>query len=191
MNIRKKERTNCRNGHEMDKENSYLNKGYVLCRKCRKKALQKMGKRIGSKIKCAFCGKIKFIPKRNPKFCSPQCAGKSSPGTQSITHGKTYSPEYAIWCHMKSRCGNSNHKDYKYYGGRGIKVCKRWLDSFENFFADMELRPSPKHSIDRINNNGNYKPSNCRWVTMDIQARNRRILTRRERNDLGQFKPAA
>lgn len=64
---------------------------------------------------------------------------------------------------------------YKYYGGRGITVCDRWLASYDNFISDMGTRPSLGHSIDRINSNGNYEPSNCRWATKKEQTRNRSI----------------
>jgi len=91
----------------------------------------------------------------------------------SRTHGLTYTPEYRSWCHMKGRCYCPNDSRYHRYGGRGIKVCDRWLNSFENFYKDMGPRPSPKHSIDRVDNNGNYEPSNCRWVTVKTQNSNR------------------
>lgn len=73
-------------------------------------------------------------------------------------------PEYDVWVQMRRRCRSPKSQRYKYYGARGIKVCVRW-ESFENFIADMGSRPSPKHSIHRVDNDGNYTPDNCRWVT--------------------------
>lgn len=81
--------------------------------------------------------------------------------------------EYEIWSAMKARCLNQRSRAWRYYGGRGITVCNRWLD-FANFLADMGPRPSPKHSIDRIDVNGNYEPGNVRWTTWKVQMRNTR-----------------
>jgi len=90
----------------------------------------------------------------------------------STHHLKSHDPAYRTWSGMKSRCLNSNQPGYKDYGGRGITVCDRWLD-FSNFYADMGDRPDGTE-IDRINNNGNYEPSNCRWVTRTENSRNKR-----------------
>lgn len=82
--------------------------------------------------------------------------------------------EYYAWSSMKARCSNSKKDDFKHYGGRKIKVCKRWLTSFENFYKDMGDIPSENHSLDRINVNKGYNPSNCRWATSEIQGNNKR-----------------
>lgn len=87
-------------------------------------------------------------------------------------HGMAKTAIYNIWQHIHQRCENPKDAAYENYGGRGIKVCERW-NSFENFVADMGIRPTG-YSIDRINNDGNYEPSNCRWATTKQQLNNRR-----------------
>ena len=91
------------------------------------------------------------------------------------THGMRRWPEYKVWRSMKERCTNEKHPGFDKWGGRGIRVCARWIDSFENFIADMGRRPSHLHSIDRYPDmNGNYEPGNCRWATWEEQQNNRR-----------------
>ena len=90
------------------------------------------------------------------------------------THGESKkTPEYSTWAAMKNRCLNSNNNAYKYYGGRGISVCDRWL-KFEHFLEDMGRKPTAKHSIERIENNKGYYPDNCKWATMEEQCNNQR-----------------
>lgn len=95
----------------------------------------------------------------------------------AIIHGharrKNKSTTWTIWKHMRSRCQNPKIKAYKDYGGRGIMVCERW-NTFSNFLEDMGERPSKEFSLERINNDGNYEPSNCKWATATEQIRNRR-----------------
>jgi len=100
-------------------------------------------------------------------------------GIGTRTHGQTDTPEYRTWTGMKERCCNSRKRSFKDYGGRGIRVCDRWLNSFESFLTDMGPKPSSAHSIDRINNDGNYEPGNCRWATASQQARNKRPRQKR------------
>ena len=102
-----------------------------------------------------------------------QGARSASQKHQAGYHGMSGSPEYGIWKGMKKRCCQSSRKDYPNYGGCGITVCDKWRSSFAAFFTDMGLRPTPKHSIDRIDGTGNYEPDNCRWATSAEQNRNR------------------
>ena len=121
------------------------------------------------------------IERGNTTRCS-KCANKSRREKHS-RHGcsismKQSNPEvysnYTIWQGMKRRCYLKTARSYPDYGGRGIKVCDRWLESFDNFVEDMGFRPTSKHEIDRINTNGDYEPGNCRWATKKENARNKR-----------------
>jgi hypothetical protein len=94
------------------------------------------------------------------------------------THGMSKSTEYRAWRSMQARCHNPKCKSYPHYGGRGITICDRWVDSFENFLEDMGRRPPGKYSLDRIDVNGNYQPDNCRWATDEMQNNNRRPMKR-------------
>ncbi|GJD92882.1 hypothetical protein OCOJLMKI_0065 [Methylobacterium iners] len=95
----------------------------------------------------------------------------------AVTHGSNRrgrrAPEYTCWSGMHSRCTNQKLEAYKYYGGRGISVCAAWKD-FSQFLADMGPRPSPAHSIERLDNDGNYEPGNCVWATREVQSKNKR-----------------
>ncbi|MNB58690.1 hypothetical protein D3C87_364080 [compost metagenome] len=100
------------------------------------------------------------------------CLQKERTVQTKITHGKSDSKEYSSWRAMKSRCTNENRDNFKRYGGRGITICERWFNSFENFLEDMGPAPSPDHSIERDDVDLNYEPGNCRWATQQEQMRN-------------------
>jgi len=124
------------------------------------------------------CGVLKEIHTSNlvngyTKTCG--CSKRNISYTK--THGLTKTKEYRTWKGIKNRCYNKNIKDYTNYGLRGISMCESWKSSFENFLSDMGKAPTPNHSIDRIDNNGNYEPSNCKWSTKIEQNNNKRTNT--------------
>lgn len=104
-------------------------------------------------------------------------------GRRNRRHGLWDSSEYRCWHAMRHRCLNPHNRSWKRYGGRGIKVCARW-HKFENFYADMGPRPNPELSIERIDNDGNYTPRNCKWGTRSEQSKNR---MKRARDTYGRF----
>lgn len=129
--------------------------------------------------KCS-CGNIKEIQSKHLKSGKTISCGcyrqevtaKLNDGSRQITHGMSNTPEYDCWISMKQRCNNPNDNNYYRYGGRGIIVCDRWLNSFEDFYEDMGPRLSEDHSIDRLDNDGNYEPDNCMWADYDQQMQN-------------------
>lgn len=121
------------------------------------------------------CGNVKIIrggslTTGHAKSCG--CFSVDSSRTRFTKHGLSSDPTHKIWADMNGRCFNKNHHAYHNYGGRGITVCERWR-TFENFRSDMGDRPTGLE-IDRINNDGNYEPGNCRWATIKQQCNNTR-----------------
>lgn len=123
---------------------------------------------------CGGCNRVTRADLTRGKVRSCGCLQTEQRARGNFRHGMKRSPEYGIWCTLKARCLNPNVKCWPRYGGRGIRVCERWAESFAAFLADVGSRPGPGYSIDRIDNTGNYEPGNVRWVTAEEQSNNRR-----------------
>lgn len=154
------------------------------CTKCRKtKPLEEFGK--SKKNIRSHCNKCRTAYQKEYTLLNPQIdalwriKNKEKISASRKLRYLSMMPEISILNGMKNRCLNKNSWNYKYYGNRGISICQRWLAGpaklrRKNFIEDMGKRPSSKHSIDRINPDGNYEPSNCRWATQVEQCANRR-----------------
>jgi len=145
---------------------------------------QNKGKQSGWLCLCD-CAKTTVIAAsslKNGLSKSCGCYRNEISSKRATKHSMAESQEYGIWQAMKRRCNNKNNPDFHRYGGRGITVCQRWMDSFANFYADMGKRPHG-HSIDRIDVNGNYEPLNCKWSDSIQQANNKSTNVRYEYGD--------
>jgi hypothetical protein len=157
------------------------------------------GKRFGRLVAVRFFGKVngfnKWVcrcdcgretnvgtgPLRGGKSKSCGCAKKQQP--QNIRHGLAHKvPEYGVWTGMKKRCYNLQCEAYPDYGGRGITICERWNADFAAFYEDMGPRPSSRHTIERVDVDGNYCPENCVWLEAHLQVLNRRCSPKNRRS---------
>lgn len=186
----------CECGNTKSVPGSILRAGLCKSCGCLKRILNLRGRKFG---RLTVIDKIGSNKHKNPVWsCKCECGSLTKATSTSLvngnvrscgclaldyikaltTHGqslyKNVTSEYNTWNRMKGRCNNPKNSAYKDYGGRGIKVCERWMNSFEAFFEDMGPKPGKGYSIERKNNNGNYEPGNCRWATITDQNKNKR-----------------
>ena len=162
-------------GKFIDLTGKIFNKLTVLGR-CEDYISPKGNKVVKWECICECGNKTKVIGSILKSNGTKSCGCLNYEPTNTI-HNKRFSTEYSSWRSMKRRCTEPTNNTYKNYGGRGIKVCDRWLESFKNFYEDMGDKPSQNHSIDRIDVNGDYEPGNCRWISLKEQQYNRRNVT--------------
>jgi hypothetical protein len=126
---------------------------------------------------CGVSSAVSEMNLKNSKSTSCGCYTREASRRSNTKHGESRrrSPEYNAWQTMRDRCLNPRNKRFAKYGGRGITICDRWLESYTNFLEDMGRRPSAKHSLDRENNDKGYDKDNCRWTTSDVQMTNRSV----------------
>lgn len=136
------------------------------------------GKKFARRWECLCdCGTVKAVHESSIKTGGTKSCGcwfRETRGSLNLSHGHSKTAIYMTWTSMKMRCLNPRVRSWVDYGGRGITVCERWVNSFENFLADMGEKPDANSQIDRIDNNGNYEPANCRWVSPAKNGRNKR-----------------
>lgn len=137
---------------------------------------ERKGGRIAWLCQCS-CGEVRTLTShqlRQGGTRSCGCYAREACGERARRHGSFGTPEYSIWAGIIQRTCNPKAPAWDNYGGRGITMCPRWRESFANFLADMGKRPSPDHSVERIDNEQGYSPENCKWILRSEQNRNKR-----------------